>query len=402
MNRITKSYRALSAVLLILVFLALPACDASPATPTQGTAGIANPASVYCEEQGGKVSIVQSEDGSQYGLCLFDDNRQCEEWAMYRGECPVGGVEVSGETVTDPLPSWNAGPAKNTILKFVADVTDPAGASYVPPAERIAVFDNDGTLWTEQPMPAQAAFVFARIAELAAGHPEWQTTQPYQAVLENDAQALAALSEEDVAELLAVTHSGMTEEEFTAIATTFLETARHPRFNVRYTETVYQPMLELLALLRANGFKTFIVSGGGAQFMRAFSEPVYGIPLQNVIGSSLQYEFRQTPDGPVLVRLPELATFNNAEMKPINIQRVIGRRPILAAGNSDGDLAMFQYTGASKGPFLVLLLVHDDAEREYEYLAGTDAVMTAAAQSPWMFVSMKRDFATMFPFEMDN
>jgi len=299
----------------------------------------------------------------------------------------------------DPLPSWNNGPVKDAILKFVADVTDPAGASYVPPEERIAVTDNDGTLWTEKPIPAQGAFVFARIEELAAGHPEWKTTQPYQAVLEKDAQTLASLSEEDVAKLIAVTHAGMPVEEFMDLSQAFLKTARHPRFNTLYTETVYQPMLELLVLLRANDFKTFIVSGGGAEFMRAFAELVYGIPPENVIGSSLQYEFRLTPDGPDLMRMAEIATFDNEEEKPINIQRVIGRRPILAAGNSDGDLAMFQYTGAGEGPSLVLLLVHDDAEREYDYLDGAEAVNAAAAQSPWQFVSMQRDFARIFPFD---
>ncbi len=297
--------------------------------------------------------------------------------------------------LTDPLPSWNAGPARTSILDFVAGVTQAGGPSYVPPAERIAVFDNDGTLWTEKPLPVQGAFVFDRINQMAPEHPEWQTTQPYQAVLEKDPQALAALSEEDIARLIAVTHAGMTVDQFTALVKSFLETARHPRFQVPYTQTVYQPMLELLDYLRANDFKIFIVSGGGTDFMRAFSEPVYGIPLENVIGSSLKYQFQLTDSGAQILRLPEVAFTDNKEDKPVNIQRIIGRRPILAAGNSDGDLAMFQFAGS--GPSLVLLLVHDDAEREYDYLEGTDQVMTAAAQSPWMFVSMKRDFARMFP-----
>ena len=419
--------------------------------------GVANPASENCIKQGGTLSIVARGDGGQYGICTFEDNRQspagdgsqCEEWALLRGDCPVGGVKVTGyvtpaapycaitggtyavtgnggadaeqgtctflnggqcdawdyyngkcdqSTATaNPLPAWNPGPAKDTILKFVADVTDPASPSYVPPADRIAVFDNDGTLWTEKPIPVQAAFVFARIAQMAPEHPEWQTTQPYQAVLEQDVETLQSLSAEDVEKLIFATHAGMTEEEFEATAKAFLDTAKHPRFGVLYTETVYQPMLELLAFLRANGFKTFIVSGGGVEFMRAFSEEVYGIPRENVVGSSLQYEFQQTPDGSVLVRQPEMVSFDDRAMKPVNIQLHIGRRPILAGGNSDGDLAMFQYTGGGEGPFLNLLLVHDDAEREYDYLTGTDEVMTAAAQSPWMFVSMKRDFKTVFP-----
>jgi phosphoserine phosphatase len=304
-------------------------------------------------------------------------------------------AETQAAPASDPLPSWNPGPAKNSILDFVAGVTQSGGPSYVPPAERIAVFDNDGTLWTEKPLPVQGAFVFDRINQMAPEHPEWQTTQPYQAVLEKDPQALAALSEEDIAKLIAVTHAGMTVDQFTALVKSFLETALHPRFQVPYTQTVYQPMLELLDYLRANDFKTFIVSGGGTDFMRAFSEPVYGIPLENVIGSSLKYQFQLTDSGAQIMRLPEVAFTDNKEDKPVNIQRIIGRRPILAAGNSDGDLAMFQFTGS--GPSLVLLLVHDDAEREYDYLDGTDQVMTAAAQSPWMFVSMKRDFARMFP-----
>jgi putative hemolysin/phosphoserine phosphatase len=298
----------------------------------------------------------------------------------------------------DPLPSWNDGPTKTAILKFVADVTHEGGESYVPPKERIAVTDNDGTLWTEQPIPAQAAFVFARVLQMAPEHPDWATTPPYQYVLQKDAKALASLGEEDIAKLVATTHAGMTEDAFMVIAKTFLQNARHPRFNVRYTETVYQPMLELLALLRANGFSTYIVSGGGAQFMRAFAEEVYGIPPENVIGSSLQYELQLTPEGgSVLVRLPEMVAFNDKGMKPANIQRHIGRRPILAIGNSDGDLAMFQYTGGANRPYLNLLVVHDDAEREYNILTNTDAVMTAAAQSPWLFVSMKKDFKTVFP-----
>jgi phosphoglycolate phosphatase-like HAD superfamily hydrolase len=284
----------------------------------------------------------------------------------------------------------------------VKDVTDPAGASYVPPEERIAVTDNDGTLWTEKPIPAQAAFVFARIIQMAADHPEWKTEQPFQAVLEQDTKALASLSEGDVAKLIGVTHTGMSADEFMKQARAFLSTAKHPRFNLLYPETVYQPMLELLALLRANDFKIFIVSGGGVEFMRAFAEPAYRIPPENVIGSSLKYEFRLTEAGPVIMRLAEIVTFNNGAEKPVNIQRVIGRRPILAIGNSDGDLAMFQYTGAGKGPSLILLLVHDDADREYEYLEGTDAVMAATAQSPWQFVSMKRDFARMFPSDSDH
>jgi putative hemolysin/phosphoglycolate phosphatase-like HAD superfamily hydrolase len=307
-------------------------------------------------------------------------------------------TEAQDQTA-DPLPSWNPGPAKDAILKFVADVTDPAGQSYVVPADRIAVFDNDGTLWTEKPVVPQAAFIFQRIVDLAPQHPEWQTTQPYAAVLQGDAQALANLSAQDVQALIYATSAGMTEEEFEAAAKAFLDTAKHPRFQVPYTQAVYQPMLELLAFLRANGFKSFIVSGGGADFMRVYSEEILDTPRDDVVGSSPEYKFEPSGASYVLLREPGMEPMNLNEMKPINIQRHIGRRPILAGGNSDGDLEMFQYTGGGGGPYLNLVIVHDDAEREYDYLAGADKLMAAAAQSPWTFVSMKKDFKTIFPTE---
>ena len=315
---------------------------------------------------------------------------------------PETAEQAAPQGASDPLPSWNEGPAKDTILKFVADVTDPAGASYVPPADRIAVFDNDGTLWTEKPVPVQAAFAVARVAQMAPDHPEWQTTQPYQAILEKDLEMLQSLGVEGVEELILGTHAGMTEEEFESMAGSFLATAKHPRFDVLYTETVYQPMLELLAFLQANSFKTFVVSGGGVEFMRVFSEEVYGIPREYVVGSSLQYEFQTTPDGSVLIRQPELVSFNNEAAKPANIQLHIGRRPIVAVGNSDGDLEMLQYARAGQRPFLALLLHHDDAEREYDYLTGAEEAMAVAAQSSWVVVSMQRDFATIFPYELGD
>ncbi len=314
----------------------------------------------------------------------------------YLASC-LGGQPPAAASAADPLPSWNAGATRDAILQFVADVTDPASPAYVPPAERIAVFDNDGTLWTEKPLLPQAAFLFQRVVELAPEHPEWQTTQPYQAILEQDFATLQTLSAAQIEELLFATHAGMTVEEFNAQVQAFLAAATHPRFGVPYTQTVYQPMLELLAYLRAHGFKTFIVSGGGVDFMRAFAEDVYGIPPEQVIGSSLQYQFQQTPAGSALVRQPELVTFDDKAQKPVNIQRAIGRRPILAAGNSDGDLQMLQYTASGGGPFLNLLVVHDDAEREYAYQSGAEEVTAAAAQNSWLAASVQQDFKTVFP-----
>lgn len=308
--------------------------------------------------------------------------------------------QTDPQSASDPLPSWNEGSTKDRILKFVADVIDPDSPSFVSPVDRIAVFDNDGTLWTEKPLPVQAAFAIARVIEMAPDHPEWQTNQAYQAILAQDLEILPSLGVEALEALILTTHAGITEDEFESIAGDFLANARHPRFDVLYTETVYQPMLELLAFLRANDFKTFIVSGGGVEFMRVFSEEVYGIPRENVIGSSLQYEFHNRPEGSVLVRRPELVSFIERAMKPVEIQLHIGRRPIIAVGNSDGDLEMLQYAWDGQRPFLSLLLHHDDAEREYDYLKGAEEALSVAAQSDWVVVSIKRDFAVVFPYEM--
>ena len=315
---------------------------------------------------------------------------------------PEKAEQTTSQGASDPLPSWNEGSTKTRILKFVADVTDPENPSYVPPVDRIAVFDNDGTLWTEKPVPVQAAFAIARVAQMAPDHPEWQTTQPFQAILEQDSETLHNMSIEEVEGLILTTHAGMTEEEFETIARDFLATARHPRFDVLYTEIVYQPMLELLAFLRANDFKTFIVSGGGVEFMRVFSEDIYGIPRENVVGSSLQYEFHYTPEGSFLVRLPELVSFTNEATKPVKIQLHIGRRPIIAVGNSDGDLEMLQYVWDGQRPFLSILLHHDDAIREYDYLTGAEESMAVAAQSSWVVVSIQRDFVVVYPYELED
>ena len=268
----------------------------------------------------------------------------------------------------DPLPSWNDGATKSSITNFVARVTTQGGPDFVPPDQRIATFDNDGTLWIEQPMYVQFAFILDRVKALAPQNPDWKTKQPFKAVLDGDMKALAASGEKGLVELMAVTHAGMTVDEFAKIVTEWLATARHPRFKRPYTELVYQPMLEVLAYLRANGFKTFIVSGGGIEFMRPWTEKVYGIPPEQVVGSSIKTKFEMRDGRPMLFRLPQINFIDDKTGKPVGINEHIGRRPIAAFGNSDGDLQMLQWTTMSgSGARLGLIVHHTDAEREYAY-----------------------------------
>lgn len=312
----------------------------------------------------------------------------------------TGGPAPAQKSVpAGPLPSWNDGAAKQKIIKFVKEVTKEGGASYVPLRERIATFDNDGTLWAEKPFYFQAVFVFRRVGELSKDHPEWKTTQPFKAVLEKDFAALKKMGMQELAKLLFATHSGMTEREFEVLAKAFLDTAKHPRFKVLYKQLVYQPMLELLDYLRRNDFKISICSGGTIEFVRALSDEVYGVPREDVIGSSLKYEFRDADPGPVIFRKPAIDSINDKQGKPPNIQLHIGRRPILACGNSDGDLQMLQYTDDGKGPALMLLVHHDDAEREYDYDKGTEKALEAAEKRNWTVVGIKKDFKIVFPFE---
>ena len=267
----------------------------------------------------------------------------------------------------DPLPSWNDGATKTSITNFVARVTNKGGPDFVPPEQRIATFDNDGTLWCEHPIYVQFAFIFARVKALAPQHPDWKSKQPFQAVLDGDMKALAASGEKGLVELMAATHAGMTTDEFLKIVSDWLATARDPRFKRPYTELIYQPMLELLAYLRANGFKTFIVSGGGIEFMRPWTERVYGIPPEQVVGSSIKTKFEMRDGRPVLFRLPEINFIDDGPGKPVGINEHIGRRPIAAFGNSDGDLEMLQWTTMSGGVRFGLIVHHTDAEREYAY-----------------------------------
>jgi phosphoglycolate phosphatase-like HAD superfamily hydrolase len=303
----------------------------------------------------------------------------------------------------DPLPSWHDGAAKRAIVDFIQRVTTAGGKDFVPAPERIATFDNDGTLWAEQPIYFQFAFVSDRIKALAPQHPEWKTTQPYQAVLDGDMKALAASGEKGFLELTAATHTGMTTGEFFTVVSDWTATAQHPRFKRPYIECVYQPMLELLAYLRANGFKTFIVSGGGVEFMRVFAEKVYGIPPEQVVGSSGVVKFQMDTDGkPVLLKEAKVEFIDDGPGKPVGINRFIGRRPVFAFGNSDGDQQMLEWTAAGSGARFMGLVHHTDAEREWAYdrashIGRLDKALDEANAKGWTVVSMKDDWKTIFP-----
>jgi phosphoglycolate phosphatase-like HAD superfamily hydrolase len=298
---------------------------------------------------------------------------------------------------SDPLPSWNDGDVKQQILDFVARVTDPAGPDFVPEPERIATFDNDGTLWSEKPVYFQLLFAMDRVRELAPEHPEWKTEQPFKGVLEGDHQAVAATGEHGLLELVMATHTGMTTAEFEQIVESWLATARHPGRDRPYTELVYQPMLELLDYLRAHGFSTFITSGGGIEFMRPWVEDVYGIPPEQVIGSSVKVEFQERDGEPALVRLPEIDFIDDKEGKPVGIHKFIGRRPIVSFGNSDGDFQMLQWATAGEGPGLGVIVHHTDDEREWAYdrdshVGRLDRGLDEAAGRGWVVVDMKMDW----------
>lgn len=304
----------------------------------------------------------------------------------------------------DPLPSWNPSDARQAIMGFVATIIREGSPDYMSPAERIAVFDNDGTLWAEQPMYVQLAFTLDRIRQLAPQHPEWQTTQPYRAALAGDFKTLAAGGAKSVLELLMVTHAGMTTDAFESLVRNWLAHARDPRFNRPYTELTYQPMRELLDYLRAHGFKTYVVSGGGAKFMRPWIEQAYGIPPEQVIGSRLREQFEVRDGQPAIVRQPEIDFIDDKAGKPIGIHQHIGRRPILAFGNSDGDFEMLEWTTAGPGRRLGLIVRHDDADREWSYDRESPVGRLARAldEAPargWIVTSMKRDWKRVFAFQ---
>jgi phosphoserine phosphatase len=302
------------------------------------------------------------------------------------------------------LPSWNDGGTKQAIVRFVTEATRAGSPTFVPPDQRIATFDNDGTLWVEQPIYTQFAFALDRVKALAPQHREWKTTPPFSAVLANDMKAVVAGGEQGIVTLVAATHAGNTTDEFAKIVTDWTATAKHPRFHRLYTECVYQPMLELMAWLRAEGFETYIVSGGGAEFMRPWTERVYGIPPQQVVGSTIVTRWDPRPSGPVLFREPKVDYVDDGPGKPVSINKYIGRKPVLAFGNSDGDQLMLEWTAAAGGTRFMGLVHHTDAEREYAYdrasdVGRLDKALDEATARGWTVVDMKRDWKRIFSFE---
>jgi hypothetical protein len=306
----------------------------------------------------------------------------------------------------DPLPSWNEGPAKQAIIEFVKATTDPASSKFVPPSERIATFDQDGTTWVEQPMYAQVMYCLERVPAVVKEKPELKNVEPFKTVLSGNRDAMAKLTMKDLEKILAATLTGMTVEQFNADVKEWLAVAKHPRFKRPYTELVYQPMLEVIQFFRANGYKTYFVTGGGQDFVRVYSEKVYGIPPEQVVGSAGATRFGYDKRGkPVLTKVPKLLLNDDKAGKPEGIHLMIGRRPVAAFGNSIGDQQMLQYTQAGDGARLMVLVYHDDAEREYSYgpksKVGTftDALMSEAKQKGWVVISMKNDWKRIFAFE---
>ena len=311
----------------------------------------------------------------------------------------------TGAAAAEVLPSWNDGPSKRAIVKFVTEVTTTGAPTFVPVADRLAVFDNDGTLWCEQPIYFQFAFALDQVKAIAPKHPEWKTQEPFASILKGDLNGMLASGEKGIFQVLAATHTGMTTDDFNRIAKEWFATAKHPRFKRPYTDLTYKPMVELLGYLRDNGFKTFIVSGGGVEFIRIFSDSAYGIPTEQVIGSTGELQFKVLPDGkPVLMRLPKVSLVDDGPGKPVGIQRFIGRRPIFAFGNSDGDKQMLEWTAGGDGPRFMGLVHHTDAEREYAYdrkshVGKLDKALDEATAKGWTVVDMKTEWKKVFSFE---
>lgn len=307
-------------------------------------------------------------------------------------------------TATDPLPSWNEGPTKKSIIDFVTKTTKEGGADFVPVADRIACFDNDGTLWTESPVPFQLLFVMDRIKAMAPQHPEWNKKQPYKGILEGDVKTALAGGEKALVELMMTTHAGLTTEAFDQHVKDWMATATHPKTGKHYNEMVYQPMLELLDYLRANGYKTFIVSGGGIDFMRVWVEEAYGIPPYQVVGSSGNVSYDTTGAQPVLNKIPGINFVDDKLGKPVGIHQHIGKRPVFTAGNSDGDYAMLQYTSTGAGPRFGLYIHHTDSLREFAYdrqshLARLSMGLDDAPKYKWVIADMQKDWKKVYPYD---
>ncbi|EMQ96408.1 hypothetical protein D778_02298 [Xanthomarina gelatinilytica] len=306
----------------------------------------------------------------------------------------------------DPLPSWNEGKTKAAIIDYIKDVTNKESANFIPEIDRIATFDNDGNLWSEQPAYFQLFFAMDRVKELAKDHPEWQNKQPFKAVLENDMKTLIASGEKGIMELIMATHAGITTDEFELLVKNWLETAQHPRFNKPYNQLIYQPMLELLDYLRTNDFKTFIVSGGGIEFMRPWVEEAYGIPKDQVVGSSIATEYDYNNGAPVIRRLSKIDFIDDKAGKPVGINKFIGRKPVFASGNSDGDLQMMQWTDSNPYKSFQLYLHHTDADREWAYdreshIGQFNKGLDEALEKGWTIIDMKNDWKTIYPFQKE-
>ena len=314
----------------------------------------------------------------------------------------VLNCRIQARENSDPLPSWNEGPTKEAIINFVNEVTTEGSPNFVPEYLRIATFDNDGTLWSEMPFYFQLAFALDRVKAMAPDHPEWKNKQPFKAVLENDIKTVMESGMKGLMEIIMTTHAGMTTLEFEQIVTDWINAAKHPKTGMLYKDMVFQPMLELLDYLRANSFKTYIVSGGGIEFMRPWTEQVYGVPAEQVIGSSIKVKYEMTDAGPVLMRLPEINFIDDKDGKPVAINQFIGKRPIAAFGNSDGDLEMLQWTASGDGKRLMLIVHHTDAEREWAYdreshIGKLDKALDEAIKKGWIVVDMKNDWKKIYP-----
>jgi hypothetical protein len=316
--------------------------------------------------------------------------------------CTPGAQRATAPPSSDPLPSWNDGPAKAGIVEFVRRTRTPGDSSFVSEPERIAVFDNDGSLWGEQPLYFQALFMLDRVRALAPAHPEWKQKQPFKAVLEGDLKGLMAMGTTGLGTVALTTHSGLSQEAFDAVVQEWIATARHPVTGARYTDMVYQPQLELLRFLRMSGYKTFIVSGSGAEFMRAWVEPVYGVPPEQVVGSRGKLRYELIDGQPVIMKLPALDLVDDGPGKPVGIAQQIGRRPVIAVGNSDGDYEMLDYTTSGRGPRLGIFIHHDDGAREYAYdrdshIGRLARGLDSAAAKGWLVTSMKHDWRVIYP-----